>query len=579
LYFEKGVFEKLHISQRLDSKTRPICTETGFEMMKVTPVVLRTDVDSKRASHMLYEIPILTKDLGLLCMITERIQRVLFELQRRSSTICSQLLRLETFGVCETENGISLMMITPRATPISSYIGLNGNPCIDEVMFFTSDIGKAISKMNEFGMTGIICYDDVYVRKDASSHVPTLCVSPAVFVLPLLAQQFLPFGSQILAPEFYNCSTYDSRILTWSVGVFLYRLVMGVMPFTNYMMNQIVNLNVLPNDLYKEAIGRMLSAFSRPLPEELSEIELFKVSNGWKMFSSGDTSRYVKCIDINASPDGSCVYAGQNEVGNNVVIWEQSMTTAVEIVKEARVIRLCESNHIANVIDVCINNGRTYLVTEGCNIGSLEKYLEFKKANGGITRTEVEHLSREIINAIRYLRIEKGVVVTDLRLGDFMLSTSPESRFPIVKLARCRGCSSVRECEYNGKGRKDLQSLGEVLKEVCLCCNEQVSPASVNIFGGFQVQQEEVMRTNVGIMQIQKIIQDLMKPDGMDWGTFMNIPYIGAITAEDYRMEQEKMRMKQQEMYFCNGFDGNAYDQSYDMKMNFNPVSSNFIMM
>jgi len=247
------------------------------------------------------------------------------------------------------------------------------------------------------------------------------------------------------------------------------------------------------------------------------------------------------------------------------------VSQTVNIVKEVRVIRLCESNHIANVVDVCVNNGKSYLVTEGSNMGTLDKYLEYRKFNGGISQEEVEHISRDIINAIRYLRIEKGVVITDLRLGDFIVTTNQETQYPTVKLARCRGCMNLRESEHSGGGRKDLHALGNVLKEICSCCKDKQN-VNYNIYNQPSVLNGIVQSQ---IKEIQKIVEVLSRPVGMDWNDFLKIPYIGLITEEDYRKEEQKKLMEQQ--YLCNQFKyggntNNFYNQmnSFDYNPNYN---------
>ncbi|ELP94316.1 hypothetical protein EIN_130750 [Entamoeba invadens IP1] len=483
--------------------------------MRATPVFLRIDTDQERASHLLYEIPIATTDLGSLCVIIEGIQRVFFSVQRSGTTLPSQFLRLEAFGITETEKGVTICLITPRATVLNNYIS-GGSVGIDEIMFFSNDIGRIVSGISSLGMTGVVLYEDLYVRKDPSSHVPTLCVSPVVFILPLLLQQMALTGTQSIAPEVYN-GIADSRILSWSIGVVMYRIIKGNLPYKKYIGWQAVDVSDIPNDLVRDAVGRLLEISDRRVfPENINEVELFRISNGWKMFRSGDVRRYVKSIEISQSKEKEQIYGGQNAEGLNVVIWEAKSTELINIVKEARVLRLCESIHISNVIDVCVDNDKVYLVTEGSNCGTLENYVEYRRKTSGLSKDEIEYFSREIIKAVKYLRFEKGVIVQDLRLSDFLLTANPGG-IPFVKMARCRSCRNARECE--GRERSDLKVLGEVLREIT---GENKMEITNN--GG-------IVFENKVVEGLREVVQLIAIKEEVDWDYFLKDPFVGALTA------------------------------------------------
>ncbi|KAL7713461.1 Protein kinase domain-containing protein [Entamoeba marina] len=315
---------------------------TTFLFYTVTPVLLKSDTNKDCIDHLLYEIPIAVDDDEQEQLMLNQINTILHQLLRLTRTEINKILPLESFVIIKDEDYYEIKLIIPFCQTLKKYIN-NTQLSDDEIMFFTADLLQLVTMCIDHNRVGIFFFDDLYIRRDPSSPIPSVYVSPLLYLLPILHKYiYEDVTLTAIPPDGYADANLNETTITWSLGVVVHQLVTGLNPFnSNYPNELIMNQKDNINQFYQIAIQQLLTAPQRMSPLDIQTLPLFQTCLNYKYFNSSDIRNYKPIQHLGKGMTGIVFSAETTD--NQIVAIKESKESAFPIMfREARVSRLCD---------------------------------------------------------------------------------------------------------------------------------------------------------------------------------------------------------------------------------------------
>ena len=105
--------------------------------------------------------------------------------------------------------------------------------------------------------------------------------------------------------------------------------------------------------------------------------------------------------------------------------------------KEIRIMKLFHHQNICAFYDYYTDT-HVYVVMEFCELGDLQQLIDRRKKEGKyplLSNDEIVSFTSDILNAIRYLHIEKHFAHRDIKPSNMLLSNSLLNKYPIIKIS------------------------------------------------------------------------------------------------------------------------------------------------